>query len=338
MNKTKKPNRIKYWDIAKGITILLVILGHAENINPYLRVIIFSYHMPFFFIANAYFIKDYKIIETIKKSSKSLLIPYAITCILSAIICVNQNNGTLPNYQVFILRITDMFAGMSKISTKFTQFQSVWLVWFIICLFAARIIYIALMKILDKKQKLISLLVMIILSFIGMVIGKYYAYLPWSIDVALAALPFMWLGNMLSKLELILKINRTMYIICFFIWIALGILGFEIEMSMRTYPGYMICLVEAIAGSILCIGISILLELKSKKISSFFTWCGKNSMIILIVHCLEMRFLNWNNFIFNKISITLNWITIFIIKLVLILLTTWTIVQIKNIIRYLNKQ
>lgn len=231
-----------------------------------------------------------------------------------------------------------MFAGMSKISTKFTQFQSVWLVWFIICLFAARIIYIALMKILDKKQKLISLLVMIILSFIGMVIGKYYAYLPWSIDVALAALPFMWLGNMLSKLELIPKINRTMYIICFFIWIALGILGFEIEMSMRTYPGYMICLVEAIAGSILCIGISILLELKSKKISSFFTWCGKNSMIILIVHCLEMRFLNWNNFIFNKISITLNWITIFIIKLVLILLTTWTIVQIKNIIRYLNKQ
>ncbi len=128
MNKDKNPGRIKYWDIAKGITILLVILGHAENINPYIRFIIFSYHMPFFFIANAYFIKNYNLIESIKKSSKLLLIPYAITCILFAVICVNQNNSNLPNYQVFTLRIADMFAGMSKISTKFNQFQSVWLV------------------------------------------------------------------------------------------------------------------------------------------------------------------------------------------------------------------
>lgn len=67
MNQTKETNRIKYWDIAKGITILLVILGHAENINPYIRVIIFSYHMPFFFIANAYFIKNYNLAESIKK-------------------------------------------------------------------------------------------------------------------------------------------------------------------------------------------------------------------------------------------------------------------------------
>ena len=48
MNKTKNPDRLKYWDIAKGITILLVVLGHAENVNPFIRVAIFSYHMPFF--------------------------------------------------------------------------------------------------------------------------------------------------------------------------------------------------------------------------------------------------------------------------------------------------
>lgn len=337
MNGTKNLNRIKYWDIAKGITILLVILGHAENINPYIRFIIFSYHMPFFFIANAYFIKNYNLIQSIKKSSKSLLIPYAVTCILSAIICVNYNNSSVPNYKIFTLRIIDMFAGMSKISTKFSQFESVWLVWFVICLFAARIIYIFLMKFLDKKHKLISLIVMVVLSCVGMIIGKYYAYLPWSIDVALAALPFMWFGNMLNKLELIPKINKTMYIICLFIWIILGISGFGIEMSMRTYHGYILCIIEAIAGSILCIGISILIELKTRKIASFFTWCGKNSIIILIIHFLEMRFFNWNNYIFNNIPITLNWITIFIIKLILILLVTWLIVQIKSIINYLNK-
>lgn len=244
----------------------------------------------------------------------------------------------MPNYQVFTLRIADMFAGMSKISTKFNQFQSVWLVWFVICLFAARIIYIFLMKFLDTRNKLISLIVMAILSCTGMIIGKYYAYMPWSIDVALAALPFMWFGNMLNRLELIPKINKTIYIICLFNWIILGLSGFGIEMSMRKYPGCILCIIEAIAGSILCIGVSILIELKTKKIASFFTWCGKNSIVILIIHCFEMRFFNWNNYIFNNIPISLNWVTIFAVKLLLILLVTWAIIQIKNIIRYLNNQ
>ncbi len=338
MNKPDSKNRLKYWDIAKGITILLVILGHAENVNPFIKVAIFSYHMPFFFIANAYFIKNYNLLECIKKSSKSLLIPYIVTCVLSAILCVNQNNGTLPNYQIFILRITDMFAGMSKISDKFTQFQSVWLVWFVICLFATRIIYIYLMKRLDGKNNFISLIVMLILSLTGMVIGKYFAYLPWSIDVALAALPFMWFGNILNKLDLVPKINKLLYIFCFIIWVLLGVTGFEIEMSMRSYPGVILCIIEAISGSIICIGISRLIELKLTRLSSIFSWCGKNSMVILIVHCLEMRFLDWHNLIFIKIPIELNWFAIFVIKLVLILITAWIITQIKNIIKYINCQ
>ncbi len=183
------------------------------------------------------------------------------------------------------------------------------------------------MKFLDTRNKLISLIVMAILSCTGMIIGKYYAYMPWSIDVALAALPFMWFGNMLNRLELIPKINKTIYIICLFNWIILGLSGFGIEMSMRKYP-----------GCILCIGVSILIELKTKKIASFFTWCGKNSIVILIIHCFEMRFFNWNNYIFNNIPISLNWVTIFAVKLLLILLVTWAIIQIKNIIRYLNNQ
>ena len=42
-----KKARIQYWDMAKGFTILLVIIGHISNVNPYLRAIIFSFHMIF---------------------------------------------------------------------------------------------------------------------------------------------------------------------------------------------------------------------------------------------------------------------------------------------------
>ena len=30
-----KKARIQYWDMAKGFTILLVIIGHISNVNPY---------------------------------------------------------------------------------------------------------------------------------------------------------------------------------------------------------------------------------------------------------------------------------------------------------------
>ena len=44
--------RIEWIDIAKGITILLVIVGHG-TINGVLRGIIFSFHMPLFFILSS---------------------------------------------------------------------------------------------------------------------------------------------------------------------------------------------------------------------------------------------------------------------------------------------
>ncbi len=329
--------RVKYWDIAKGIVILLVILGHIENMNPIIIVAIFSFHMPFFFIANAYFIKNYNIKEHLKRSGKTLIFPYFVVCIISAIICVNENISQVPNYIIFFRCIIDMFVGMSKISTRFTSFQSVWLVWFLICLFAAKIIYVALMKKIAKYPLILQLIIMLVLSVIGMLIGLKYAYLPWSLDVSLVALPFMWFEDSLHKYKIIENIRLSMYILCFIVWAMLGVTGFEIEMSMRSYPGYILVLIEAVAGSIIFIGISVFIEKKTEKLSKFLAWCGKNSIIILAIHCFEMRFYDWDVYIFSNIPFVFNCIGVFLVKTVLILLVTWIIVQLKDFKHYVDE-
>ena len=43
-----KNERINYLDIAKGIAILLVILGHIYSENP-VKVWLYSFHLPLFF-------------------------------------------------------------------------------------------------------------------------------------------------------------------------------------------------------------------------------------------------------------------------------------------------
>ena len=80
--------RITYFDLAKGIGIILVVLGHMENINTGLRVWISSFHMPLFFVVSGMLMAaknevslcpDNDVIDmkalTIKKA-KGILVPY----------------------------------------------------------------------------------------------------------------------------------------------------------------------------------------------------------------------------------------------------------------------
>jgi len=46
--------RVDWIDVARGIAILLVIIGHTVPFESFTRVIIYSMHMPIFFILSGY--------------------------------------------------------------------------------------------------------------------------------------------------------------------------------------------------------------------------------------------------------------------------------------------
>lgn len=70
-------------------------------------------------MANAYFIKNYQIGYNLKRSSKSLLLPYILVCVVTAMLCVNINDDMSTNYRVFGARILDMIGGISKKANYF---------------------------------------------------------------------------------------------------------------------------------------------------------------------------------------------------------------------------
>lgn len=331
-----KRNRLTYWDVAKGFVIILVVLGHIGGINKHLRNAIFSFHMPFFFIANAFFIKEYKIKECFIKSSKSLLLPYCEVCMLAAVISVVQNKSTVPDYSLFVKRIQDMFVGMSFTSKRFTEFESVGMMWFVICLFLARIIYVAFMRFWGRKNIYGALVILCFVSLLGMGPIKSYAYLPWSLDVAIVALPFMWFGDQLRRKEWMDRFNKLWIYMCVLIlWCCYEKYGFHLEMAVRRYPGELFCLMQGIAGSILCVGFARWFDKKSTIIKKGVLWCGENSMILLGVHALEARFFPWRLCVFEKLPYLDNVIGIFCVRLVVILLVSWGIVTMKQELAYM---
>lgn len=81
--------RIDYFDIAKGIGILIMIIGHMNlKQYPLIKNFIYSFHMPLFFIISGYFfkVKDNK--TCIRNIFGRLIKPYIITCIIIIIIQV----------------------------------------------------------------------------------------------------------------------------------------------------------------------------------------------------------------------------------------------------------
>ena len=74
MSAKKKKARIELIDIAKAITIILVILGHTTgNLEtPMYRRLIYSFHMPLFFFLAGMSIKP-KAAEVIRRVEKLYL-------------------------------------------------------------------------------------------------------------------------------------------------------------------------------------------------------------------------------------------------------------------------
>lgn len=99
--------RLVLWDIAKGICIILVVIGHycpanAPDWYSLINRFIYSFHMPVFLFASGYIYmatqKDVSYIAFMRKKIKRLMIPYVSTSvIIVAIKLVSQNFFYMKN-------------------------------------------------------------------------------------------------------------------------------------------------------------------------------------------------------------------------------------------------
>lgn len=72
-------NRNQWMDVAKGIAIILMVIGHT-SIPDYLSRFIYSFHMPLFFIASGWMTcwTKYTVKAFLYKKVKSLVGPFLI--------------------------------------------------------------------------------------------------------------------------------------------------------------------------------------------------------------------------------------------------------------------
>lgn len=137
--------RLDYIDIAKGIGIILVILGH-RNVSQNIKQFIYAFHMPLFFMLSGYLFK-YKnqgFGRFIKAKAKSLLVPFLFFTFLAGMLQILINlvfsqNGTVSSLEILL----DMFYLRGKVSPNV-------FLWFLMVLFIVEVFFYLFLKAINS--------------------------------------------------------------------------------------------------------------------------------------------------------------------------------------------
>lgn len=282
---TVTKNRLDYIDLAKAILILMVMVGHIQNVCEqlsikdrlcqdidYLENFWGPFFMPAFFFITGYCSSFGKRRETfIISNLKSLIIPAILLGIIANWITLIGNlDFDFKQY---------MNIGLKRILLYGGAF------WFLPSLFLAKIIYYYLYNNFYQNKVLICIL----LFFIGFVlyyyqIGDNYWYYKHSLMLTY----FIALGNYLKEI----KISPSFLIIAsfwgvyFLILCILIIIGWESpHIAHKVNLSWQLIIPNIVLSSL---G-SVLLFFSSKYIhkSTILIWIGKHS---LVFYCLHISF------------------------------------------------
>lgn len=144
MKSEKK--RIESIDIAKGIGILLVIVGHLVNPKEQAESsIIFAFHMPLFFMLSGVFAASKKsFAQSVKGLLKAVYVPYIAVVIVDAVIhyFIDRASGT-PDIHEIVIHTLECAVGVQITYANVA-------VWFLFALFVIKAVFILINRIKNK--------------------------------------------------------------------------------------------------------------------------------------------------------------------------------------------
>ena len=285
-------SRMNWLDFAKGIAMISVVLGHALDDDSSLSKLIYSFHMPFFFIMAGYLLnldkwggaENFKSFAT--KLFKRLLVPYYLANILFFPIwfVVCHELGYLNYFWEWCTYkplnfFTEIFIGDG---TNLVLGQ----LWFLPTLFLTQIILIFLYNHLIKIGAKIFLFAVAIVSCAGFVIKNFFL-LPMGLDIAFAMQIFLLAGILIRRHKVLDKMD---FKLCgALILILLGVFYFNetIDVNTRIYGNPLLFYAGGLAGTLLVMKLSALIA--NVNIFSAISYCGRQTMMVLVMHTILLN-------------------------------------------------
>lgn len=292
MTEAVSKQRIEYIDVAKGMGILLVLLGHTGFISGILKQFIYAFHMPLFFVISGFLMaaknEEERDLKTLfSRKAKGLLLPYFIFSILYILVnLIEMKAGIMTGVSVIRnLVCSCLLYGDSVL-------------WFLPCLFIAEMAAVFIVKKLDRigqiKATIGSGAIFYLLSYFigqyihiseGLTISEVILIVLIVVLRAGMMLVFVMVGYLfadaikaLAELTAIKKWAITLSSLIATLGISF-INSSSVDIKNINIGNPVFFIIGAFLGTLSIMTLSMLLE--ESRIFGFF---GRNSLIIMCTH------------------------------------------------------
>jgi fucose 4-O-acetylase-like acetyltransferase len=281
-------------DIAKGIGIMLVVLGHNwfSGRSGDLHRIIFSFHIPLFFFLSGVFLDPGKrFTRLVADKYRSLLKPYILICAL--FICAKAVVKREPP-------LDWIWGFLSAIGDKLPPYINA--VWFLPHLFLVTLFSWAFVKLSKTEpsqtiRTTIALLVLLVAGYfsIGLFWGTRITLfhnsmvvygLPLSMDIVIMSSFFFLAGYFYRNRVVQFKFSAPLLIAAVVLFALVHLkYRYSLDFNKRQYDHIVWSSLAAVLGIYIVLGISCLLS--RWKISSWWlSYIGRGSIFIMIFHVM----------------------------------------------------
>lgn len=268
-------DRLAWLDALRGMAIILVLLGHAP-VPPDVQALIYSFHMPLFFLLAGLFLNpDTPVLGFIRSRAERLLVPYFVFAAISY------------GMWLVIRSFSNQAQGIDIFTPLLGTFYGVgagnWLthnppLWFLPCLFIALLMTLAVFR-LARASTGLALLVCAVVGVIAM--ESLAIRMPWSAEIALTAAVFVGTGRLFRDQFLRLRLTRPQLITWGLLWLVSASINSRVDLNNTLLGDPFLFYVAAFSGIVVSFDLA-----RRLGHSPVLETIGRQTMPIFCMHML----------------------------------------------------
>ena len=307
--RTSITGRIEFVDTARGIAMLCIVLGHL-GVAP-INYVVYTFHVPIFFLITGWFVsRQLGVSAFAKKRARTLLVPYAATCVLIIATYVIRGaigaDGSRPAGEELIVWTVAALYGAGSTGVPLPgplqlfgttlPVQSIGAIWFLWACFWG---CVGLRALLALKREWLRALIALAVALFGVFSAQVF-FAPLSLQPGCVALGYMYLGYAAREYgwpwsqAWPRKAKTAAAVATGAVWVAY-IFWRDTVVFVDAIPGlHWWSIFGILAGCVTVLVLSWLLTKSLPRVASPLRFLGKYSLIMLCVHMLEMHVVNYS--------------------------------------------
>ena len=293
--------RIEWIDIAKGVAIIAVIVGHTYLYGNPAHAIAYSFHIPLFFILAGYTFRVKPRKTVLTASAVRLLLPYLAICLfvlLTTVLNPSFSKASLPS-----LLLSFAFAGGGNVF-PWQEIPGVGVAWFLMALFIARILYNGVLGVFEKRNVhwAIQIVSLFLIAVAAAAVSRV-VWLPFAILQGIIAMFFMHIGYATKRYHLVEKLTWGPTVLLILVWAFCLWRGIFFSIGNLFFPKtFILGVMMVLAASFVVIKICVVIDKHTEKVKDFLSFSGTNSLLILCLHQVELIWINWSTIAFPSLG------------------------------------